>query len=200
MKKKSPNDLIDGTEVALPDEQSGSLADERNKLAAFVTRNERQIRAIARRKLSQRARSWTDSEDIVSSVYLRLDSYLQRGELKYEGMSDLWPLISVIAQRRAIDRSRLSANAARVLREESDCDRLLDRIESHDRLDVTEFMLRVLARIETSSDRQLMILMLRGVRSSVAGELLGLSVAATRTRWSRLRKRLASELRKELDP
>lgn len=185
--------------AALSAEAEARLGGERARLATFVSENGPKIRAIARRKLSERARSWTDSEDIVGSVFLRLDGYLQRGDLRYEEFDDLWPLIAVIAERRAIDRSRLAANATRLFGGQADGAHLVAAIESKPDLDATELVLRLLAKIETGQDRQLMMLMLRGVRSPVAGSLLGLQPPSVRARWSRLCRRLADELREEAE-
>lgn len=187
----------DGSGVALSPEAADRLGGERARLAKFVSENGPKIRAIARRKLSERARSWTDSEDIVGSVFLRLDGYLQKGDLRYEEFDDLWPLIAVIAERRAIDRSRLAANAMRLFSDQEDGAHLVAAIETRPDLDATELVLRLLAKIDTGQDRQLMMLMLRGVRSPVAGSLLGLQPPSVRARWSRLCRRLADELREE---
>lgn len=192
----SPGDVGTALE-GLPGDGAALLVGERARLAAFVWANGPKIRAIARRKLSEQTRSWTDSEDIVSSVFLRLDGYLQRGELRYEGLDDLWPLIAVIAERRAIDRSRLAANAKRIFRDLAGGGQLAANIESRPDADATDLVLCVLAKIGSGEDRQLMLLMLRGVRSQAAGELLGMKAPTVRARWGRLRKRLADELREE---
>lgn len=152
---------------------------------------------MARRKLNGRVRTWTDSEDIVTSVYMRLDKLLQEGILRYEGFDDIWPLIQVIAERRAIDRNRLASNTARLLSEEPDQPRLVQVIAGYESEDASELLVRLLARISSGDERLLMLLILRGVRSDVAGEMIGISATAARTRWSRLRRELADFLRED---
>lgn len=179
-----------------PASSQGDVA-ARDHLAQYILQHQARIRAMARQKLTARARSWTDSEDVVGSVYCKLDGLLRDGRLQFESFDDLWPLIQVIAERRAIDRNRLASNVERLLGDEVDHVAIAQSIRVRPEEEVEELMLRVLARVGSGLDRQILMLMLRGTRARVAGDLLGLSEEATRQRWSRIRKDLLEALRDE---
>lgn len=91
---------------------------DRAAVGAYLLNNADRIRAVARRKLSPRAKHVYDSEEILSSVLRRVDTIVMAGELRPRSEAELWALIDTIAKHNAINRTRLIERARNLLTED----------------------------------------------------------------------------------
>jgi hypothetical protein len=169
----------------------------RTFVARYCLANAERIRAIARRKIPQRSRAVTDSEDVLSSVLRRLDEMGERGTLRLDSESELWGLIEAIACNTAVSKVRMIERARNLLTEDADyANELLRRLQGCPGDDEAMLLLlRMTASIKSPSDRQILTLMHRGASHRAIGDLMGFSEQASRQRWKRIRDELCAKFR-----
>ncbi len=164
----------------------------REAIAAYVLSHQDRVRAIARRKLTASARQVFDSEEVVSSVLRRLDGMAMRGSLRTTSEAELWGLIRAIAQNTAVSKTQLIERTRDLLTEEGAyAQRLLERLDACDGDDeATLIVQRMLLSFKDATDRQLLVLIMRGATHKAIGGLLGISEEASRARWKKARDAL----------
>jgi DNA-directed RNA polymerase specialized sigma24 family protein len=164
----------------------------RDFVARYVLANAEKIRAIARRKIPQRSRAATDSEDVLSSVLRRLDEMGERGTLRLDSELELWGLIEAMASNAAVSKVRMIERARNFLTEDAYyANLLLARLQDcagDD--DATLLVLRMTASLKSPEDRQILTLMHRGASHRAIGDLMGFTEQASRQRWKRIRGEL----------
>jgi DNA-directed RNA polymerase specialized sigma24 family protein len=174
----------------------------RELVAAFILRHQSRVRRIARRKLTAETCSVFDSEDVLSSVLRRLDGLAARGEVRTESEAELWAMVRTVAANLAVDKSRLVERAKVWEREDalvSQSGRQLAALAASCRDDdeARVLVLRMMASLEDSADRQLFSLLCRGCSHRVIASLLNITEESSRQRWRRIRERLAAAFPQE---
>lgn len=168
------------------------------QLADFIQRHKPQIRDIARRRLSSLARREGDSEDVASSVFLRMLELANEGKITAQSDSELFSYISVVTAHNAINKHRLIRRAEQMLPEDGEYVRgLLERLEHcEDDTGATMLVSRMVTRITDETDRQVLLLRLRGAGHRAVANLLRTSVSAAQKRWTAIRDQLAAAMRR----
>jgi hypothetical protein len=160
---------------------------ERQSVAQFIMSRERQIRAIARGRLSQGTRSVFDSEDVFSSVLRRVDNLARRGKLRLGCEAELWGFIKVIATNTAISKTRLIECSRNWLTEEPDyAYYLVQALNACEDDDEANWVIYRMAASLERADRQLFFLRLRGAGHKAIAGVLRIDEEAARQRWSRV--------------
>lgn len=173
----------------------------RGFLAQYLDERRDLIRDAARAKLIPVAKSSGDSEDVASSVIRRIDSMAVSGTLRIGSENELWALIRLIAEHQSIDRGRMALRARAVALDDGvDGHAIVRSLAESPTEDHALLLLhRILMSMDSADDRHLVLLRLRGSSFRVAGQLIGISTAAAKMRWSRItssiRDRFAEDLR-----
>jgi DNA-directed RNA polymerase specialized sigma24 family protein len=168
----------------------------REEIARYLLQNRERVRAFARRKLTARARSVFDSEDVFSSVLRRVDALASAGGLRLRSESDLWGLVAAIAHNSAVNRTRTVERAC--LTQDSHVHEALKKPEAGSPDDQAALLvLRMMLKSE--EDRRVLLLLHRGAGHRAIGSALGISESASRQRWARIRRMLAERFAKR-DP
>lgn len=170
----------------------------REEIARYLLQNSERVRAFARRKLTARARSVFDSEDVFSSVLRRVDALASAGGLRLRSESDLWGLVAAIAHNSAVNRTRLVERAC--LTQDSHVYEALKKPEAGSPDDQAALLvLRMMLYLKSEEDRRVLSLLHRGAGHRAIGSALGISESASRQRWARIRRMLAERFAKR-DP
>jgi DNA-directed RNA polymerase specialized sigma24 family protein len=183
--------------VALGDLLEGMMKGDREASARLAMLYGPAVRRRIRGKLSPRLRRLFDSEDILSTVLRRLDAYVQTGQMRIEGEPQFMQLLRQISEAAVVDKARVlrrlervegaDAPLAHVLRT-----RLLEGEncpESHD-----ETLQAAFKALDDETDRRILWHWLSGRDHAATAESVGLTHAAVRKRWERIRVRLREAL------
>ncbi len=167
---------------------------DRTALALFIHRYESRIRRRIRGRLSATLRSVFDSQDILSTVGMRLDGLMRSGRLDVTTEQSLCAFIVSLAEHavkvkgRTVGRRRqrelqycLAKASARRGRPESGGASAPD-VE------------RILASLESETDRHLLMQWLAGTPLRAIAAQLGLTDSTIRKRWQRLKRELQIRL------
>jgi hypothetical protein len=165
----------------------------RAELAAFLLERADEIRAVARRKLTNVARSSFDSEDVLSSVVRRMDKLFHDGRLQVATRDELWRLVQAVTSNRAVSFTRLRERMKQLGAEggayEQHLANVFSTCESDDEAILTLY--QVAARLAQPADRQLFLLRARGANHRAAAAVLGTSEEAARQRWASVRRQIS---------
>lgn len=189
--------------VPLPGDQASATSDEgRASLAQFILSRERQIRALAARKLTPSTRSVFDSEDVMASVLRRVDDLARNGRLRPGNESELWGLVQAIATNTALNKTRLIARFRKWLAEDSDYAHFFMGMcrSCSDDDEITLVMYRLAAALDDRTDRQVFLLRLRGASHRAVAGVLETSEEAARKRWERICQQLREQFASEVSP
>lgn len=164
----------------------------RETVAAWALAHQREIRALARKRLTQKTRSVYDSEDVFSSVLRRLDGLAAGGALRPVCEAELWALVKQIALNTAVSKTRLIERAKSLLTEDGPLAyEVVRRLNACNGDDEAALLIhRMFEALETSAERQILGLLMRGASHRVVAQLLGISEEASRQRWMAIRRRL----------
>ena len=164
----------------------------REAVAAWALAHQREIRTLARKRLTQNTRSVFDSEDIFSSVLRRLDGLAANGNIRPECEAELWALVRQIALNTAVSKTRLIERANALLTEDGPLAyEMVRRLNACGGDDEAALLVhRMHEALESSADRQIFGLLLRGATHRVVAQFLGISEEASRQRWMSIRRRL----------
>lgn len=164
----------------------------REYVATFVLARKELIQSIARSKLTPKAGTVYDSEDVVSSVLRRVDDLARRGKLAPGCESELWALIKVIATNTALGKTRLIARSRHWVSENPEyaahVSGLLNACETDDEAHLLVY--RMAGSLDDRADRQLFLLQVRGAGHRAIAEVMRISEEACRQRWSRVCRQL----------
>jgi DNA-directed RNA polymerase specialized sigma24 family protein len=168
----------------------------RESVAEFVRTNQHLIRSLAREKLTKVTRSVEDSEDVLSSVFRRMDAMVHQGRVRPRSESELWALVRQMTQNTACTKTRLEERHIEMVGEDGEyAEMVLRRMKACDSDEEAALIIHRLAmKIQDSVDRQLFFLRSRGVTHRAAAQLLGISADAARKRWERTRESLRAKM------
>lgn len=197
------------TEPPHPDTLDGPLpgllerlrAGDPDAVGEFFTEYGPVVRAHYRRKIGRQMQRLVDSQDLLSTILRRLCLRLRGTGIRAENHKQFWALVyrigndAIVDRIQVVDRLReMEAQGSEFARAMSE--RLMTSGPHADR-DFAEQLSLVLDRIESSIDRELLVLWLHGHGLSDAGAILGLNPAAVRKRWQRLREAIRRDLKAE---
>lgn len=164
----------------------------REALATYLVANLDKLRTIASRKLDRSNRAVFDSDEVVSSVVRRLDTLAQRGAIRATSEEELWALIVRIVSNATISRIRLIEVARRHLSDDGPYVSMLiarvGQLETDD--EASLFVYRLVSIQEDATDRQILLLRMRGMTMAIIADQLGLSESAIKMRYKRVCDRL----------
>jgi DNA-directed RNA polymerase specialized sigma24 family protein len=176
---------------------------ERDAAAEFVTRYGPLIRRRVRGKLKASMRRLFDSQDILSTLSRRLDSYVHRGLFEPRSEDELWGLVFTIAEHSIAEKARiwraLSAKEGQqsgLAREAAGRYGQAERSAGVMLADDDDFE-ELLESVPQQVDRQIARLWAMDLSSEAIAAELGLTVDVVRTRWRRTRDRLRSRFEVE---
>lgn len=170
----------------------------KEQLAEFVHRHKPQIRELAGKRLSDLARREGDSEDVAASVLLRMLELAKDGKIAPQSDDELLSLIAVVTSHNALDKHRLMLRAMQMMPEDAEyVTGLIENLETcRDDDDATLLVHRMVGALTDETDRQVLLLRLRGAGHRAVANLLRISVSGAQKRWIILRDNLAAGLRR----
>jgi len=167
-------------------------AGDRQAGASFIGAYGERIRRRYRHKMGRAVRRLFDSQDLLATIGRRLDSFIQSGRLSAASEGELWAFVFRTADNVIIDRNRL---ASRLKEADFEDRRLAEVLESRlgrglqqESGEWAYEIDRVLMAVPAGTDREMVSLWLAGNRHAVIAEHLGMTEAAVRKRWERLRE------------
>jgi DNA-directed RNA polymerase specialized sigma24 family protein len=172
---------------------------ERQAAAEFVIRYGPQIRRRVRGKLRVSMRRLFDSQDILSTLGRRLDTYVHRGNFEPRSEGELWSLVFTIAERSVIEKAKiweaLAEKESGLARETVAQDAVSALTIEHG--PDSEFE-QLLGCIPAEDDRQIARLWSMGKTSELIAADVGMTPDQVRKRWSRTRDRLRERSQEQL--
>ncbi len=186
-----------------PDEPMAGMLDRLRKgdsqaVAQFLTEYGPVVRAHFRRKIGPGMQRLVDSQDLLSTILRRLCQRVGGAGIRAENHRQFWALVYRIGNDALVDRIQVVSRLREMQTQGSDFARFMaERLVSSGpqaEHEFTEQLALILERIESSVDRELLVLWLHGRSLSDAGEALGLSPAGARKRWQRLRETIRASL------
>ncbi|MBK7405154.1 MAG: hypothetical protein IPJ41_11105 [Phycisphaerales bacterium] len=137
-------------------------------------------------------RRLVDSQDLLSTIARRLCQRVQANRVVAADSRQLWALVFRIGDDALIDRVRIVSRLRALEAADSPFVQMLRaRLVGDDGPGGRGFeheMAAMLESLPTDIDRELLVLWLHGASLADAGEQLGLTPAAARKRWQRLRE------------
>jgi DNA-directed RNA polymerase specialized sigma24 family protein len=186
-------------------ENVGSLLDrmrsgDRAAAAEFMAQYGARIRRRVRGKLSPAMRRLFDSQDILSTLGRRLDLYVRAGRLRAVSENELWSLVFTVADHALVDLRRTTDYLRSI--EGADgplAQAMLRRINDAPEpgADASLGLARVFEALKDGTDREILSLWITDTPHHVTAELMGLTPAAVRKRWERIKDTLREDLKAE---
>lgn len=179
-----------------PSPPAPSAFDDRSALAALVQQHGPLIRARIRRKLSPGMRRLFDSQDVLSTLFRRVDLLASKGELRASSEAQLIALLVRIADNAVVDRARVINKLNRV---EGD-DRawsssLSSRIaDSPDDDASSEVLAAAFEALEDTEDRTILGMWLNDTPLDAIAQILDRPASTVRWKWGKIRSRLQQTL------
>lgn len=151
------------------------------------------IRRRVTGKMGLRLRRLFDSEDILSTVLRRLDRYVQDGNLRVASQPQFLALLREICEAAVVDKARVMRRLERVEREDGPlATSLRGRLERRDESggEGDETLAAAFGALADETDRRILWHWLSGREHGITAELVGMTPAAVRQRWKRIRERV----------
>lgn len=173
-------------------------AGDREAAAIFIVTYGSRIRRRIRGKLGPSMRRLFDSQEILSTLGRRLDTYVREHRLEATEEGQLWTLVFRMAENAMVDKARVYQRLQTV--EGSDSPFAHDllrrmRLEDADREDGAEALVdQALSALPDEEDRQVLSLWLNGFQLQEIATHLEVSSDAARKRWERIKDTLRSVL------
>lgn len=169
-------------------------AGDADAVGVFLERYGPLVRAHYRRKIGRSMRRLVDSQDLLSTIARRLCQRMQTGGVRAEDSRQFWALVYRIGDGALVDRVRIVARLRSLESADSPfVHRLracLDQDPGTPDEEFADELACILDTLKSSTDRQLLVAWLNGQTFAEAGRELGLTPAATRKRWQRVRATL----------
>ncbi|HZW08583.1 MAG TPA: ECF-type sigma factor [Phycisphaerales bacterium] len=163
----------------------------------FVSRYGPLIRAHYRRRIGRSMQRLVDSQDLLSTIARRLCQRVSNRRIRAVDRRQLWAMVYRIGDGALVDRVRVLARLRSLEADSSEFVHMLrerlDRPEDVAGAAFAEELAAMLASLETEIDRRLLVMWLHGTALGDAGAEFGLSAAATRKRWERIRGHLRQQ-------
>lgn len=183
--RKSLSSNVQGSEQMLAKIREG----DRSVAAGFLLANKDLIRQRYRRKLG-RLRRFLDSQELVSTLARRLDSFVLRRRVEAASEAQLFALIFRIGDNAIFDKARIFERLKRVEGADSGLARewacRLARAERSRTDGAALEVARLMHFLTDPLDRRIVMLWLGGRDHADIASLLGVSHDCVRQRWSRL--------------
>lgn len=172
-------------------------AGDRAAAAEYLQRFERLIRVRASRYLQGANRRIFDSADVFATLSRRVDHMVVAGTLAPENPGQFISLLVTMARHCAITKARVASRLEGCRDEDREvalayAERGAGWLSSD--IDAQDFVDHLLSKLTDSTDREILLLWLQGESLTHIAALIGLSAAATRQRWARIRGKLRSEV------
>jgi DNA-directed RNA polymerase specialized sigma24 family protein len=191
-----------GEAVSLP---AGGLGDlvtrigtgDREALARFLTDYGPLIRRRVRGKLRASMRRLFDSQDILSTLSRRLDSYVRDGKFAARSEDEFWAMVFKVAHNSVVEKARI-VESLRVKEGEDSAFAalMLGKIETApEAVSAAGIELEdVLAMLKSEEDRTITRLWMTGSNLAQIASHLGFGEPAVRQRWHRIRETIRTSL------
>lgn len=196
--------MTSGTTPVHPESSDRELvermrAGDRDAAAEFIRRYGPRLRRRIRSRLGPRLRRIFDSQDILSTLARRLDSFVLRGGLRVESEGQLWAFVLRMAENATIDKQRILRRLRAVEGEDSPVARALERRMARAGADDSDQSVgveieRALALLDDPLDREILSMWLAGHPHTVTAQAVGLAPTAVRKRWQVIRGHLRERL------
>lgn len=167
---------------------------DRNAAASFLRDYGPRIRRRIRGKLGASMRRLFDSQEIMSTLGRRLDSFVGSHQLRAENMPELWALVFRLADNSLIEKARVFRSLEAKEGEDSPIAHVVARrLKAAERVDPDGSLIEIDRAIEALTDaidREILSLWLMGSNHTEIGQCVNLAPTAVRKRWQSIREKL----------
>lgn len=164
----------------------------------FVSRYGPVIRAHYRRRIGRSMQRLVDSQDLLSTIARRLCQRVSARRVRAADRRELWALVLRIGNGAMVDRIRIVSRLRELEAGSSEfvhgLRARLDREDDPSGAVFAQELSRMLESLPSSTDRTLLLMWLHGTPLAQAGAEFGLTAAAARKRWERIRATLRRTL------
>jgi hypothetical protein len=164
---------------------------DRAAAAVFITRYGDRVRRRVRGKLNPAMRRVFDSQEILSTVGRRLDSYVRSGQLEADTVGQLWALVFRMTENAVVDKGRIFQRLRRTEGEDSvfaaTLSRRLREAEQRDPVGAEIEVETALRSFDDGIDRQILAMWLAGTPLKEIAIVVERSPEAVRQRWRGIR-------------
>lgn len=167
---------------------------DRQAAAEFVSRFGPRIRRRIRGQLAPAMRRLFDSQDILSTLGRRLDTWIAAHRLEAVTAPQLWALVFRIADHAMIEKARVfRALEAREGEDSPFARTILGRLRQREREEPDGAVIeidRAIGSLDDATDREILSLWLMGNQHKHIAMTVGLQAPTVRKRWEKIRGRL----------
>lgn len=171
---------------------------DREAAGTFLARYGPMIRRRIRGRMKASLKRLADTGDILSTLGRRLDLYVLRGRFACASEEELWSLIRVIAERSTIEKARILNSINQLEREDGPLAAgVMGRIREAERGQQGSLELAwddLMGMIADPLDQTIAFHWSMGCSHEETADLVGLSHAAVRKRWERVKVSLRHQL------
>lgn len=170
---------------------------DREAAGAFLARYGPLIRRRIRGKMYSSLKRVADTGDILSTLSRRLDLYVLNGRFMCRTEDELWSLINTIAERSTVEKARILNSINRLEREDGPLARKVQ--EAFDGAQSGSGAVELawddlMAHVVDPIDREIAFHWTLGCGHAEIATIVGLSPAAVRKRWERVKAMLREKL------
>jgi DNA-directed RNA polymerase specialized sigma24 family protein len=167
---------------------------DRDAAASFLRSFGPRIRRRIRGKLGASMRRLFDSQEIMSTLGRRLDSFVGSHQLRAENMPELWALVFRLADNSLIEKARVFRSLEAKEGEDSPvAHAMANRLRAAERAGPDGSLIeidRAIDALTDAIDREILSLWLMGSNHAEIGQCVNLAPTAVRKRWQSIREKL----------
>jgi DNA-directed RNA polymerase specialized sigma24 family protein len=184
------------SESAAPPSSAAISFDDRSALAALVQQHGPLIRARIRRKLSPGMRRLFDSQDVLSTLFRRVDLLASKGELRASSEAQLIALLVRIADNAVVDRARIINKLNRVEGDDHAWSTSLRSRIAHcpDDDASSDVLASAFEALQDNEDRTILGMWLNDTPLDAIAQILDRPASTVRWRWGKIRSTLHQTL------
>lgn len=197
----STSNQLDSDSLSVVDLVARLQDGDRDAAAELVRRHGALIRRRIRRSLPPRVRRMFDSQDILSTLYRRIDRLASEQMIRAQTPDEALGLLVRIAQNAVIDKARTVRRIDRIeslvahldvsaAPPKKDCETRREKVSE-------AIISEAFHILPDPDDRAILSLWLQGVDQTVIADTLGWKPSRVWWRWSRIRSKLAESMGKE---
>jgi hypothetical protein len=172
-------------------------AGDRDAAGEFLARFGPRIRRRIHGKLGPAMRRLFDSQEILSTLGRRLDVCVGSGSLRATSIEELWSLVFRIADNSLIEKARVFRSLEAKEGEDSPLAyKVLQRLKDAETNDRDGPLIEIdlaLRSLDDGIDRQILSMWLQGNQHVHIAESIGMTAAAVRKRWEKIRGHLRTQ-------
>ncbi|MBL4810668.1 MAG: hypothetical protein JKY43_11495 [Phycisphaerales bacterium] len=173
---------------------------QRNYAADLVEQQRSSLMTRIHAVLGDDARRMSGTDDILSTVWRRIDRVIMRGRLRAETDEQIFAFVHAVIERTILEKARSSRRLTRRERIAQQIRNHQETPSEHSAAYSAEDVQRLGQMITCPIDREIVLLRGRDLSFIVIAEMMQMEPSAVRMRWSRIRQRVRDVFDEDSSP